>query len=104
MSTDELPGMPPAAPAPRPGTLEAHKAEWRRFFKLVKQHEGLCLPIAAMAALGVSKQRVHQLMDEGRLVNYTVFGKRYIACDQLLAFADLDRQPGKFRYTAETYA
>jgi hypothetical protein len=99
MSTEELPGMP-AATAPAVGSREWRRSEWKRFQKLAAQHDGLTYPIVACALLGVSRQRVYQLMDTGRLVWYEVLGHKMLACDQLEAFASLDRRPG-FRYTAE---
>jgi hypothetical protein len=71
--------------------------EIARFKELSAKHGGLTSAWFAQVALGVSRQRVHQLINDGRLQTYEILGKHLIACDALESFASLDRTSG-FRY------
>lgn len=86
----ELPGMPEKR-APRPGSMGWAKAEWHRFRTLSAIHGGLTQPSMAAMALGVSRQRVHQLVQEDLLTVHYIFGKPYIACNELADFRLLER-------------
>jgi excisionase family DNA binding protein len=74
-------------------------AEVKRFKRLSLKHQGLTTTWFVQIALGVSKQRVYQLIDEGRLPVYNILGKKLIPCDALEEFAALQRSCG-FRYAA----
>jgi excisionase family DNA binding protein len=74
-------------------------AEVKRFKGLSLRHHGLTTIWFATIALGVSRQRVHQLINEGRLPVYDILGKRLIPCDALDEFAALERSSG-FRYAS----
>ncbi len=71
--------------------------ELETFRALSAKHGGLTTPWFAKIALGVSRQRVHALMESGHLPSFELLGKKFIACDQLQAFVSLDRHSG-FRY------
>jgi hypothetical protein len=90
---DELPGMPPRS-APRKGSIAWTIAELRRFRELSRKHSGLTNPMVCSVVLSVSSQRVYQLMDAGVLSSVEIFGKRYVPCDDLEAFAALERSSG----------
>ena len=59
--------MPPAS-TPREGSTAWKLAEFKRFRKLSLQEGGLTQPFVASLLLGVSRQRVHQLIEEGRVL------------------------------------
>lgn len=69
--------------------------EWNRFQELAKKHEGLTTPFFAQIGLGLSKQRVYELLQNGRLPSYDVMGKTLIPVDELLTFAAADRPTGR---------
>lgn len=85
--------MPEGKP-PRKGTYAHVCYEWNRFRHLSREHHGLTSPKWASEILGVSTQRVYQLMDSGLLPNETVLGKRWLFCDALEAFRDVERDCG----------
>ncbi len=87
---EELPGMPPRA-TPRKGSLAWTISEVQRFRELSRKHGGLTNPMFCSVVLAVSNQRIYQLMDAGRLPSVEIFGKRYVPCDDLEAFAALER-------------
>jgi excisionase family DNA binding protein len=77
--------------------------EIRRFKELAAQHQGLTSTFFAQIALGVSKQRVYQLIESGRLPAFEILGKKLIPCDELERFAALERSSG-FRYGSSAVA
>jgi hypothetical protein len=91
---NELPGMPPPA-LPRRGSVAWTVREWRRFRQLCRLHDGLTSPAFAAEVLQLSRQRVGQLIDAGRLRTYTVFDRPFIPCDELAEFAKIDRPEGR---------
>lgn len=57
---------------------------------------GPCWPVAiAASVLGVSKQRIHQLMDAGQLVRVDVEGHPYIPEESIFEFARTERKAGR---------
>ncbi len=94
---DELP-LNDARREPVEGSPAWKLTEVKRFKRLSQKHEGLTTPWFAQIALGVSRQRVHQLISEGRLPVYDILGKKLIPCDALEEFAALERSSG-FRYS-----
>jgi hypothetical protein len=77
--------------APRKGSLAWTLGEVKRFRELSRQHEGLTTPSFAAVALGVSRQRISQLMQTGHLPFVEILGRPYIKCDELETFAALER-------------
>jgi hypothetical protein len=74
---------------------------------LCKKHGGLTSPAIAGKLLEVSKQRVYQLIEDGRINAYEFSfgvgadGKRlYVGCDDIEALRDLERDT-QFRYHGE---
>jgi hypothetical protein len=99
-SQKEFPGMPaPTEPKLRKGSRAWIKAEFQKFQDLALEHRGLTQPVFAALALGVSKQRVHQLMETGHLRSFEVLGKRWISCTDIEEFSKLERDSA-FRYDA----
>jgi excisionase family DNA binding protein len=94
----ELPGMPEAK-APAPKSREWLKAEVKRLWKFGREHNGVLLPSQAAFLLGISRQRVYQLVEQGRLHVHEFAGRQYIAGDEVDAFEQLERHSG-FRYAS----
>ncbi len=92
----EFPGMPEPRPA-RKGSLRWYGEEAERYIALSAEHRGLTLPAVAGLILGVSKQRVDQLMQQGRLTVFEVAGRKWLAVDEVEAFSTLERTAA-FRY------
>jgi hypothetical protein len=97
---NELPGMPaPTAPKLRKGSRAWISSEMSRFKQLSAEHHGLTQPAMAALALGLSRQRVCQLMGAGHLRSFEIMGKPFVSCTDIEAFAKLERDSG-FRYEA----
>lgn len=74
-------------------------ADVREFAKLTKFHGGL-VPMSAVATiLGVSRQRVHQLVDEGTFQHWTFYGMKWLSQEEVVSFAKLNRHQGENQYT-----
>jgi len=79
---------------------EQNKLErlWEGFenMKAVVEKHGLLVPPQLAAdLLGVSRQRVHQLMEQGRMKRVEVLGQVFITEDDLHAFARSERKNGR---------
>ena len=67
-----------------------------RNLRAITSREGGLLPFASAAAvLGVSKQRVHDLVKEGTLHPIDLLGKRWLSANELESFVKLQRQAGR---------
>ncbi len=99
MITEELPGMPPPTSL-REGSNAWKLAEFARFRSLSVEEGGLTQPFFASLLLGISRQRVHQLIEQGKLRGFKVMGKFFVSCNGLEEFRHLERNvPGmRFRY------
>ena len=97
----------------RPGSVAKEKeakstgirgmlADIREFAKLTKLHGGL-VPMSAVATiLGVSRQRVHQLVDEGTFKHWTFYGMKWLSQEEVVSFAKLNRPKGENQYSPST--
>ncbi len=86
---------------PRKGSIAWTISEVKRFNQLSRAHGGLTSPNFCSVVLGVSRQRVHQLMEAGRLPHVEILGRPYVCCDQLEAFAAVERTTNS-RYSGGT--
>jgi hypothetical protein len=67
----------------------------RNLRKLTTEKGGL-VPIAGAATiLGVTKQRVHELVKEGTLHPVEFLGKKWLSGEELLSFVKLQRDAGR---------
>jgi hypothetical protein len=64
-----------------------------------EEQGGLLTKAQANAVLGVSSSRVAQLVKAGTLESYEHFGKELISCDQLIAYAKLEKISGSLGST-----
>ena len=70
----------------------------REFFRIVKLHGGL-VPMSTVATvLGVSRQRVHQLVGEGTFSHWTFYGMKWLSQKEVVSFAKLNRRAGENQY------
>ena len=77
-------------------------ADIREFTKLTKLHGGL-VPMSVVATiLGVSRQRVHQLVDEGTFKHWTFYGMKWLSPEEVVSFAKLNRPKGENQYSPST--
>ena len=53
---------------------------------------------AVATILGVSRQRVHQLADEGTFSHWIFYGMKWLSQDEVVAFAKLNRRAGENQY------
>lgn len=82
---------------PRKFTQRWSRSEMERFKTLSREHHGLTSPTFAAIILGISRQRVHQLMDKGRLTTHEVHGRLWLGIDEVEMFGTLERS-SSFRY------
>lgn len=60
-----------------------------------EHHGSLVPPSFAADLLGISRQRLHVLMEEGKLETVTFHGKRFVGENSLVAWAKAERQNGR---------
>lgn len=58
----------------------------RQFVDATLKHGPLLTPTLVAEALGISRQRVHVLLDEGRIATVEVAGERYVPCSAVELF------------------
>jgi hypothetical protein len=75
----------------KPYGLRGILADMREFKRIAKLQGGLVPQSAAATALGVSRQRVHQLVTEGTLSHWTFYGMKWLSEDEVVSFAKLHR-------------
>jgi hypothetical protein len=82
----------------KPGDLEG---EFQEFERASKWAGGLVPQAQAALILGLSKQRVNDLVAEGRLMEHDFFGKNFISCSDIKAFRKLTRPSGRPKKTID---
>ena len=80
---------------PEPSGVSTPIAGLREFLALSAQHGGLVPQAALAATLGLSTQRVSQLVAAGRFSVHRVFGQNYVTADSLEAFILSERKTGR---------
>ncbi len=74
----------------------------REFFRIAKLNGGL-VPMSAVATvLGVSRQRVHQLVNEATFSHWTFYGMKWLSQYEVVSFAKLSRRAGENQYKPST--
>ena len=67
----------------------------KEFMRISKQRGGL-IPLSTVATiLGVSRQRVYQLVSEGVFGHWTFHGMKWVSQAEVVEFAKLDRRGGE---------
>ena len=82
----------------KPYGLRGILADIREFKRIAKLQGGLVPQSAAATALGVSRQRVHQLVTEGTLNHWTFYGMKWFSENEVVSFAKLHRGEGENQY------
>jgi hypothetical protein len=83
------------------GTLRI-VADIREYVRLTKLHGGLLPQSFVATILGVSRQRVHQLVEEGTFSHWTFYGMKWLSQEEVFSFARLNRQKGENQYKPST--
>jgi hypothetical protein len=73
-------------------------ADMREFKRISKLQGGLVPQSVGATALGVSRQRIHQLVTEGTLSHWTFYGMKWLSENELVSFAKLHRGEGENQY------
>jgi len=71
---------------------------WDNFqeIKTVTEAHGMLVPVSLAAELlGISRQRIHELMEAGRLQRVEFRGRAYMTEDQLHEYARAERKAGR---------
>ncbi len=79
---------------PKEQTAAWHRQEFNRFMDLQRERGGLLTASQAALVLGVSRQRVQQLTNEGRFEVLEILDGRYLCGDQLMAYAAAEKMKG----------
>jgi hypothetical protein len=77
-----------------PGNVED---EFQRFQHASKYASGLMPQATAARVLGLSKQRVNELVADGRLRQHDFFRKNFVSCADIAAFKKVERPSGRPR-------
>jgi len=77
--------------------IEEKLSKWaplRRFLDANEEHGGLATQAMVAESLGVSRARVGQLVEAGRLATVTCNGRRYVSVQSLELFLTEERKTG----------
>jgi hypothetical protein len=72
--------------------------DWREFSRISKLHGGLVPVSVVPTILGITRQRVHQLVEEGTFSHWTFYGKKWLSQEDVVSFAKLKRQAGENQF------
>ena len=82
----------------RPKTKQGVFADIKEFMRITKLRGGL-VPMSAVATiLGLSRQRVHQLADEGTFTVFEFYGMKWLLESEVVSFGKLKRAAGENQY------
>jgi hypothetical protein len=92
-----------ATSAPSPSAVKVKKAaalrtlidDTQRFVKITQTNGGLVPQSMVGTILGVSRQRVHQLVAEGVFSHWTFYGMKWLSQNEVVAFGKLQRRAGE---------
>jgi len=79
----------------RPKTKRSVFADVKEFVRIINLHGGLVPMSAVGTILGVSRQRVHQLADEGTFSVYEFYGMKWLLEKEVISFGRLKRAAGE---------
>ena len=79
----------------RPQTKGGVFADIKEFVRIIKLRGGLVPMSAVGTILGISRQRVHQLADEGTFSVYEFYGMKWLLEEEVVAFGKLKRAAGE---------
>ena len=82
----------------RPKTKHGVLSDMKEFVTITKTRGGL-VPMAMVATiLGVSRQRVHQLADEGTFTVFQFYGMKWLLEEEVISFGKLKREAGENQF------
>ena len=82
----------------KPYGLRGILADMREFKRISKLQGGLVPQSVGATALGVSRQRIHQLVTEGTLSHWTFYGMKWLSENEVVSFGKLHRGEGENQY------
>jgi len=82
----------------RPKDRQGVIADIKEFMRIIKLHGGLVPMSAVGTILGVSRQRVHQLADEGTFTVFEFYGMKWLLEAEVISFGKLKRAAGENQY------
>jgi hypothetical protein len=82
----------------RPKTKRGVFADIKEFMRIVKLHGGLVPMSAVGTILGISRQRVHQLADEGTFSVFEFYGMKWLLESEVISFGKLKRAAGENQF------
>jgi len=82
-------------PANEPKRVRTKWEELQEMAEEGEKHGGFIPQFIAAVLLDVSKARVGQLVEDGRLKRYTYFGKPFVTVDDVSAFINSERKTGR---------
>jgi hypothetical protein len=88
----------PSTRIERPQTKQGVFADIKEFVRITKLRGGLVPMSAVGTILGVSRQRVHQLADEGTFSVFEFYGMKWLLESEVISFAKLKRAAGENQY------
>lgn len=77
------------------GADKSFKQELSEFVELNKQEGALITASQAAMIIGVSKQRVAELVQDGRLNRWERIGAKYLSFNEVIRFSQETRQTGR---------
>ena len=87
--------LPISSRIERPKTRKGVFDDIKEFMRITKVRGGL-VPMSAVATiLGVSRQRVHQLADEGTFTVFEFYGMKWLLEEEVVSFGKLKRAAGE---------
>jgi hypothetical protein len=79
----------------RPKTKRGVFDDIKEFVRIIKLRGGLVPMSAVGTVLGISRQRVHQLADEGTFSVYEFYGMKWLLEEEVVTFGKLKRAAGE---------
>jgi predicted XRE-type DNA-binding protein len=79
---------------PKENTVAWVRQEYHRYLALSSERKGLLTQAQAAAILGVSRQRVFELVAQKRLNLIEILDGRYVFGDEVLAYASEEKSKG----------
>lgn len=74
------------------------RAELARYKAFSQEHDGAIYPAQAAVAMGVSNQRVLEMIEQGQLTHMVFFNRKVVSAKQVLARMDgLKGKPGRLK-------
>jgi hypothetical protein len=79
----------------RPKTKSGVFADIKEFMRIIKLRGGLVPMSAVGTILGMSRQRIHQLADEGTFTVFEFYGMKWLLEEEVVSFGKVKRAAGE---------